>query len=527
VPLPEIASRIRGDRVRSVPALIAVALLPVLAPAPIQGQQLSRERILQLTENHADLAFQTYRELLSLPNDALVPEDMLRVTEWLETAFRTRGFETERLEMPGSDALLATREAPAANRTVLIYLQADGQPVDPGRWFQDSPWVPVLKERTADGEWNIIPWERLYEEPDEDWRMFARSASDSKGPIAQFLTALAILDEAGAAQDFTLKVIVDTEEEMGSPHLPEAIARYRDKLAADMLVILDGPPHVSGEPTLTFGARGIATITLTTYGPRVAQHSGHWGNYVPNPALRLSQILASMKDEVGRVTIPGFYDGIALDDETRRILAAVPDDVEALHERMGISEPDAVAGSPQEAIQYPSINVRGMSSGWVGAQSRTIIPPTATAEIDVRLVLESDPERLIGLIREHIEGLGYHITTGEPTDDERRAHPRIASFTYNVSYRAYRTDFTSEPGRWLSAAFVHLFGEEPVMVRTSGGSIPISLFVTTLGVPAVSVGTVNPDNNQHSPNENLRVGDFLRGIRIMTAVLSQPLAEIS
>ena len=527
MPPHEIDPGFRRGAGRRAPALIAALFLGVLAGSPLQAQQLSRERIQQLTEAHADLAFQMYRELLSLPNDALVPEDIVRVTEWLEGAFRSRGFETERLEMPGSDALLATREARGTDRTVLIYLQADGQPVDPARWFQDSPWVPVLKEQMPDGEWDIIPWEQLYGERNEDWRMFARSASDSKGPIAQFLTALTILEEAGATPDFTMKVIVDTEEELGSPHLPEAVERYRDKLAADMLVIFDGPPHVSGRPTLTFGARGIATITLTTYGPRVAQHSGHWGNYVPNPALRLAQILASMKDEDGRVTIPGFYDGIALDDETRRILAAVPDDPEALHRRMGISEPDAVAGTPQEAIQYPSLNIRGISAGWVGAQARTIIPPTATAEIDVRLVLESDPERLVRLIREHIEGLGYHITTGEPTDEERRLHPRLASFTYDVSYRAYRTELASEPGRWLSAGLIHLFGTPPIMIRTSGGSIPISPFVTTLGVPAVSVGTVNPDNNQHSPNENLRVGVFLQGIRIMTAVLSQPLAEIS
>ncbi len=506
---------------------IWLTLFAVSSQAPLSGQQLSREQIHELTEAHADLGFSTYRELLSLPNDASSPEDILRVLEWLEVAFEDRGFETERLAMPGSDALLAAREAPGNQRTLLIYLQADGQPVDPTQWFQESPWVPVLKEQTTDGEWNTIPWEELYGERDEDWRMFARSASDSKGPVAQFLTALAILDEAGVTPDFNIKVIVDTEEEMGSPHLPDALVRYKDKLAADMLVIFDGPPHVSGEPTLTFGARGIATITLTTYGPRVAQHSGHWGNYVPNPAVRLARILASMKDEEGRVTIPGFYEGITIDEETREILSQVPDDIDALHQRMGIAVPDAVADNPQEAIQYPSLNIRGMNAGWVGAQSRTIIPPTATAEIDVRLVLESDPERLIGLIREHVESLDYHLTAGEPTDEERARYPKLASFTYDVSYRAYRTDFNSEVGRWLAAGFVHLFGEEPIRIRTSGGSIPISPFVTTLDVPAVSVGTVNPDNNQHSPNENLRVGDFLRGIRIMMAVLSQPLADIS
>lgn len=512
---------------------IGAALAGALAWLPATlGAQLPPERITELTDRHARAAFDLYRELLTFPNDANEPEDILRLSSWLEREFGSRGFTSRRLDMPGSDAILATRTVPGAARTVLIYLQADGQPVDPAAWYQESPWTPTLKERrpgasSVDGnpeDWTPLPWERLYDSPDPEWRIFARSASDSKGPIAQFLTAVSILDQAGIVPDFDMKVIIDTEEEMGSPQLPAALERYRDELAADMLVIFDGPPHVSGEPTLTFGARGIADITLTTYGPRVAQHSGHWGNYVPNPALRLAQVLASMKDEAGRVTIPGFYDGIVIDDETRAILAAVPDDRAATHARLGIAEPDGVARSLEEALQYPSINIRGMRAAWVGRDARTIIPPTAIAEIDVRLVRESDPDRLLGLIRDHIAGLGYHTISGrDPTDDERARHARIIRFDASVSYRAFRTDFDSAPGRWLIGAFENLFGQRPILLRTGGGSIPISPFVTTLGLPAVSVGTVNPDNNQHSPNENLRVFDFLRGIRIMTAVLSQPL----
>jgi len=438
--------------------------------------------------------------------------------------------------MTGSDALLATRPSPGANRTVLVYLQADGQPVDPSAWFQESPWTPTLKARvpgasSVDGnpeEWETLPWERLFDDPDPEWRMFARSASDSKGPIAKFLAALSILETAGVAPDFNLKVIIDTEEEMGSPHLAAAIDRFRDRLAADMLIIFDGPPHESGQPTLKFGARGIATITMTAYGPRVAQHSGHWGNYVPNPVFRLADVLSSAKDEYGRVTIPGFYDGVTLDAETRAILDAVPDDIEALHERMGIAEPDRVGANPQEAVQYPSFNIRGIRAAWVGSESRTIVPPEAVAEIDVRLVRENDPDRLLGLIRGHVESHGFHVIGGrDPTDEERATHPKIMRFDTNVSYAAFRTDFDSEPGRWLTAAYERLFGETPIRVRTSGGSIPISPFVTTLGIPAVIVPTVNPDNNQHSPNENLRVRDFLRGIRIIATILTQPMLEAS
>jgi acetylornithine deacetylase/succinyl-diaminopimelate desuccinylase-like protein len=497
-------------------------------------QALPPERITQLTDAHAAEAFTLYRELLTFPNDANHPDDITRLSDWLDARFAERGFDIERLDMPGSDALLATRDAANADRTVLIYLQADGQPVDPSAWHQESPWTPTLKARRAgapttsvDGhpdQWETLPWERLYDDPDPEWRMFARSASDSKGPIAQFLSAISLLDAAGVEPDFDMKVIIDTEEEMGSPHLPEAVERFRDALSADMLVIFDGPPHNSGEPTLTFGARGIAQITLTTYGPRVPQHSGHWGNWIPNPAVRMAQVIASMKHADGRVAILGFYDGITIDAATREILEAVPDDLDALHERMGIASGDNVAGSPQEAIQYPSLNVRGLRSAWVGDEARTIIPSTAVAEIDVRLVRETDPDRLLGLIRDHIAGLGYHVISDrDPTDAERRQHPRLIRFDASVSYLAFRTDFDSEPGRWLVGAYEHLFGERPIMIRTGGGSIPISPFVTTLGAPAVQVGTVNPDNNQHSPNENLRVFDFLRGIHIMTAVLSRPI----
>jgi acetylornithine deacetylase/succinyl-diaminopimelate desuccinylase-like protein len=293
-----------------------------------------------------------------------------------------------------------------------------------------------------------------------------------------------------------------------------------------MLIIFDGPPHVSNEPTLKFGARGIATVTLTTFGPRVPQHSGHYGNYAPNPGIRLAHLLASMKDDRGRVTIPGWYDGVTLDPETKAILARVPDDEEQIRQRLGIAERDLVGDNLQEAVQYPSLNVRGLSSGWVGAQSRTIVPATATAEIDIRLVKESDPERLLSLLLQHIEAQGYYVIDSEPTENERMTRPKIASLQSSVSYAAFRTEFDSEPGRWLSRAFERLYGKEPIKIRTSGGSIPISPFVETLGVPAVSVPTVNGDNNQHSPNENLRVGNFIEGIKIMVAVLAERISLV-
>lgn len=492
------------------------------APTALSAQQPSPGAIDRLVEEARSPAFDLYRDLLSLPNDALRPDDILRLVSWLEAAFRERGFETERLPTEGSPLLFAERRAPSADRTVLVYLQADGQPVDTAAWAQENPWKPVLKKPTSEGGWRRIPWDRLAGDVDRDWRIFARSASDSKGPIAQFLMALTVLERAGIQPDAHLKVILDTEEELGSPHLPAAVERFRDRLSADMLVIFDGPPHDSGRPTLVFGARGIATATLTTYGPKTPQHSGHYGNWIPNPAFRLADLLSGMKDDAGRVLIPGWYDGISVSEEARRILRAVPDDEEALRRRLGFAEPESVAPSRQEALQYPSLNVRGMSAAWVGDQARTVIPESATAEIDIRLVPESDPDRLLSLLGDYVRDEGFHVRDRAPTDGERLEHDRLASLETSVFYGAFRTPFDSEPGRWLTRAITRYRGEEPVRIASYGGSIPIAHFVRTLDVPAVVVPTVNRDNNQHSPNENLRIGDFLEGIGTITAVLSEP-----
>ncbi len=515
-----------GPPAAAVLAGLLGALAVLCVPEGAAAQELSRDRVDGLVEEGALEALDLYRELLSYPNDARRPEDVREMLPWLEDAFRERGFRVERLPTAGSlPVLLAERPHPEADRTVLVYLQADGQPVDPDQWDQESPWRPVLKERGETGAWERIPWSRLEGDMDPDWRIFARSAADSKGPIAQLLAALTLLERAEVTPDVHLKILVDTEEELGSPHLADAVERYRDRLAADMLVIFDGPPHASGEPTLKFGARGIATATLTVHGPRVPLHSGHYGNYAPNPVFRMAELLASMKDRAGRVTLPGWYDGVEIDEETRRLLEAVPDDEEAIRRELGIATIDSVGETLQEAVQYPSLNVRGIRAGWVGEEVRTIVPSRTVAELDVRLVIESDPEALLGSLREHIRDQGYLLLDRPPTDAERREHSRIATFTSEVSYGAFRTPFDSEPGRWLRRALRHRHGADPILVRTSGGSIPISPFVRTLDVPAVSVPTVNPDNNQHSPNENLRLGDFLDGIGTMTAVLATPVDE--
>ena len=504
------------------PNILLTCLLTLSAAAPeVTAEPLPVDTIRELAGQNIRPAVALYREFLSLPNDGHYPDDILRLVEWMEDAFGARGFTTQRIATAGSPLLLAERHVSDKARTVLVYLQSDGQPVDRTAWLQDDPYTPVLKAQNDAGDWQIIPWARLDHAYDPDWRVFARSAADSKGPMTQFMVAMDLFHQADFELAYNLKVIIDTEEEMGSPNLPPAVVANRDLLAADMLLIFDGPPHPSGKPSVGFGARGIVTVTLVTHGPKLPQHSGHYGNFVPNPAFHLAHILSSMKSPAGRVLLPGFYDGVTISDDTRKILSAVPDDEAEILARMGVARPDAVADSLQESIQYPSLNIRGMSSGWVGKEVRTIIPATATAEIDIRLVKESDPMVLVGLVRAHIESLGYYVIDHEPTDAERLERPNLVTFTYNFSYAAYRSEMDAAAGLMARAGLRHLYGEEPILIRTSGGSVPISPFVETLGVPAAKVATVNIDNNQHSPNENIRLGNFIEGIEILMSVLSQ------
>lgn len=494
-------------------------LLPLIPSLGI-SQELTTQQIDQLSREHAQRTLPELTDFLSLPNNAHFPEQLEFNITWLEKSFGDRGFEVERLPTAGIDLILATYLQDTTLPTVLIYVQVDGQPVDPGKWQQVNPFTPTLKEMNEQGEWEAIELKKLYTNPKPDWRVFARSASDAKGPINMFLAAWDAMRERAISPLYNIKLIMDCEEEMGSPNLPEAVEIHREKLTADHLIILDGPPHISNQPTLVYGARGIATVRLTTYGPKVPQHSGHYGNYAPNPALRLAQLLAGMKDDEGRVSIPGWHDGISIDPEARIALEHVPDDLAAINKKLGIAEPDAVGNTLQESLQYPSLNIRGLSSGWVGAAARTIVPAEAVADLDIRLVRESDPERLIGLLKDYIRSAGYHLLEEEPTEKERTQYPRLLLMTHQISYAAFRTDMDSPTGEWLERALTHTFGQAPIEIRTHGGSVPIAPFVKTLDVPAVLVPLVNPDNNQHSPNENLRIGNYFRGVKTCLGILT-------
>ena len=488
------------------------------------GPAIQSQNLDNLSMEQARKSFPAFYELLSLENDAHFPQAIEKNMQWCEKAFSDRQFSTRRMETKGIPLLLAERKSPGASKTVLIYLQIDGQPVDPEKWDQPSPWKPVLKEKNAGGKWMIISDDKLQSgNINPDWRIFARSTSDAKGPAMAYLAALDALASMNKRPNFNMKVILDFEEELGSPRLPDAVIQYKKDLAADMLIIFDGPRHVSNQPTLSFGARGICEITLTTFGPRNPMHSGNYGNYAPNPVFGMSHLLASMKTEDGKVKIPGFYDGIIISAKEKKLLAEVPDNEDEINKFLGIAEPEKVGDNFQEAMQYPTLNVRGLQALYIGEKARTLIPDKAVAEIDIRLVPTSDAQRLIDLVKNHIVHQGYHLVDKLPTEEERMKYPKLAAFSSLISYGAFQTSFDSEIGIWLQKAMKRAFGKDPVRIRITGGSIPISPFVVTLGIPAVSVPTVNADNNQHAENENIRVGNYIDAVKTFLAIMLEKL----
>ena len=463
-------------------------------------------------------------EFLSYPNDANYESDIYKLMDWTENKFKSLDFKINRLDTETIPLMLASKHISDDYKTVLIYMHLDGQPVDLSKWNQENPFIPVYKLK-EDGEFVDYDSNKLvnidYETLEErDIRIFARASSDAKGPVMMLIQAMKFMNSKNIDNKFNLKLIMDFEEEKGSPSLPDAVKKHSNILKSDALLIFDGPQHESDLPTLNFGNRGISSITLKTYGPVVPQHSGHFGNYAPNPVFRMSNILSSMKDENGIVKIKGYYDGITISDQVKKYLDNVPDDEESMLNKMQFKKPESVGNSYQEAIQFPSLNVRGIRAGWVEDEVRTIVPSECIAEIDVRLVIESDGYRLHELIKKHIEGLGYVVLDHEPSKEERMKYDKIVKFNSTVSYPAFRTDIDSDLGNWLSETLTRTFGVEPVLRRTSGGSVPISPFVNVLNIPAVGVPTVNKDNNQHSPNENIKLINYIKGIESFVGILS-------
>jgi acetylornithine deacetylase/succinyl-diaminopimelate desuccinylase-like protein len=273
-----------------------------------------------------------------------------------------------------------------------------------------------------------------------------------------------------------------------------------------------------------FGVRGDANVDITVYGPKRPLHSGHYGNFAANPALRLARLLASMKDEDGRVQVAGWYDGVEpLGPAERKALAAAPDEDARLLRDLGLTAGELRGVSLPEAINLPSLNINGVRSADVGAQARNVIPVDARATLDLRLVKGNTVQGQFQRLLAHVQGQGFHVLDRAPTDAERARYPKIATVVLQPGgYAASRTPMDLPIARDAIAAMRTLAGDTLLLTPTMGGSLPLIVITEATGAPTLVIPLANPDNNQHAENENLRVGHLWDGIATMAAIMRMP-----
>lgn len=495
----------------------------------VYGQAVSRKQLLNEVRSyrqaHEHAIVREFFEFLSIPNVSHDRENTRKNAIFIKKMMEKRGIGVQVLETPGNPVIYGELKVNAVEaKTLLFYIHYDGQPVDPSKWIDSEPFKPVLRPGKMEADANTpkpIPLPPVGKPFHEDWRIYARSASDDKAPLIAILTALDAINHAGIPLKHHLKFILEGEEEAGSPNLRYFLEKYKHLLGGDVLFMCDGPGYFSGDPTLFYGARGITSISVTIYGPNVSLHSGHYGNWAPNPAMRLAQLLSTMKDEKGKVTIKGFYDTVVpLSELEKNALKTIPPYDDDLKKLYGFSLPESGEVSLMESILYPSLNVNGLESGWVGKLARTIVPAAAVASIDIRLTKGNDPVDMVQKVTDHIKLQGYHVVTDEPDRETRMKYPFIVRVVQEEKgYRAARTSMDLPISKQVIDALTGYSPGKLVLIPCLGGSLPIYIFEDVLGIPFIGLPVVNYDNNQHQHNENLRIGHLWQAVETFAAVI--------
>jgi acetylornithine deacetylase/succinyl-diaminopimelate desuccinylase-like protein len=504
----------------------SVSILIVLLPAALVLAQSDVDKVRACRQAHEHEILAEYFEFLSIPNFALDREDIQRNAEFMAGLLEKRGVKARLLPSltPGSPpAVYGEVLVPGSERTIVFYAHYDGQPVNPEHWHPDiKPYQPVFLSNSIEKGGKVLPQPKPGEPINPEWRISGRSSSDDKAGVMLILNAYDALAQSHIQPTSNIKFFFEGEEEIGSVHLGEILERHRELLRSDLWIIADGPVHQSGLPMLDFGVRGDVNIEVTTYGPKRPLHSGHYGNWAPNPALLLVRLLASMKDENGQVTIKGFYDDvIPFSDSEKKAMAAIPPVDELLKKELGFIRPEGGGKSLYEVYEYPSLNINGIRSADVGKDARNVIPAEATATLDLRQVLGTDYKKQVRRVIDHIRAQGFYVTDKDPTDEERQRYEKIAKVTADEGgYNAQRTPIDLTISQSVIASVKRAAGGPVVVAPTSGGSLPLYLIEEHLNARVITLGIVNHDNNQHAENENVRLQNLWDSLEQLAAIMT-------
>lgn len=475
-------------------------------------------------ENNQHAIINEFVSFLSIPNIASDSPNIRKNAEFIMSAMSNRGIQNVQLLFPTTTkavpAVYGEVIIPGATQTIIFYAHYDGQPVIPAQWAKGlSPFTPVLMSESMEKGGSIInfPTTQAY---DLQNRIYARGASDDKAGVMAILNAYDALMKTGLKPTVNIKFFFEGEEEAGSDHLHEIFQNYSSLLKSDLWIICDGPVHQSGFKQVVFGVRGDAHVDITVYGSKRPLHSGHYGNWAPSPPMMLVKLLASMKDENGKVTIKGFYDDvIPLTAAEKKALALVPLVDVQMKKELGFPEQEMKGISLAEAISLPSLNINGIQSGGVGKNASNVITTSATAVLDLRLVAGNDYQRQQQKVIAHIKAQGYYVIDREPTEEERSKYSKIAKVTLSSGYNAQKTQMDLPIAQKVIAAVQSTTSEQVVLIPTAGGSLPLYVFEKYLNAKTISVPIANHDNNQHAENENIRLLNFRNGIETFAALM--------
>ncbi len=461
-------------------------------------------------------------EFVAIPDVAGDSTNLRRNAEWVRAALERRGIAVRLLDNGAfPPVVFGELKTAGASRTVVFYAHYDGQPVDPREW-STPPFQPVLRGPPRDdgtpGPILTLPIGRF----DPESRLYARAVSDDRAPIVGMLAALDAMRASGIRPTVNLKFFFEGEEESGSPHLKPLLERHRDLLAADAWFFCDGPAHQSRQAQLVFGARGTMGLEMTVFGPARAMHSGHYGNWAPNPGALIAELIASMRDGDGRILIDHFADDVTPPTAAERAAVRAMPPVDAdLRRTLLLGGTEADNALLAERIMLPAINVRGIRVGQVGALAANAVPTTAQASFDFRLVPNQTPEHVRELVETHLKKRGWYIVHGPPADSVRLTHRRVVQLDWEGGYAAVRTSMDAPISRAARQVVSEAIGHDVIAVPTLGGSLPMRAFADVLQKPLLIVPTVNHDNNQHAKDENLRLQNLWDGIELFASLMAR------
>jgi acetylornithine deacetylase/succinyl-diaminopimelate desuccinylase-like protein len=493
--------------------VVLAAAMTAAAPSP------EVLRVREWREKHEGAILAELMQLIAVPNVAADRANIAKNADLLTAMFERRGFTVARWDTKGSPILFAERTPASARGSIVFYFHYDGQASDPKEWTRGEPYNPAAF--LGDTPVAISAQSAAV---DPNVRIYGRSTSDDRGPIVAFLAAVDGLLATNAAIPWSIRVVLDGEEEAGSRNFDGTMQQRASAVKSDLAVIVDSPRHASGLPTVYYGSRGGASATIKVHGALGDLHSGNYGNFVTDPGMALSKLLASMKDANGNVKAKGFYDDVVpLSATERRAIDEMPNIDQKLLEEFGLARQEHPDSRIELQHNRPTLSILGLESGNVYTGTRSAIPGSASARIEMRLVTGLNATRQVDLLVAHIREQGFHVVDKEPDLATRRKYPLIAQVTRGAGggFPVAKTSMDN-PMAAKAADAIRSLDQRLVQMPTIGGSLPFATFSDTLALPTIGLAVVNFDNNQHAANENIRVGHFWEAIEIFAALVTMP-----